>query len=481
MRLSKLFKDAPTTNVTGLCVDSRKVEKGNIYFCMPGMSADGHDFINQAIDKGAICIVHAKDIENKRDGAIYIKVDDVVSALNTCAKIFNNNPSGNMVMYGVTGTNGKSSITKIIKYFCDTQTPCGYIGTISIEYGKIHLQPNLTTPGTLFLMDKLRDMVEHGIGACALEVSSHGLAQRRVDAIDFDVAVFTNFTHDHLDFHGTIENYFSAKKLLFSERVREDGVSILNIDDARFEDLKEASKARVISYGVKKECDYRAKDIVLKSDSTTFTLVFKGKEYPVETNLVAEYNIYNLLAAIASMHETGMSIETLTALARNIPQIEGRMEQIRCGQPFDVIVDFAHTPDGMEKVMQFGREIAQNNRLISVFGSAGRRDIQKRKVFGEIADKYCDLIIVTEDDPRDESPKEIGEQIKSGITKTTTVFIEDRYEAIRQAIESCQAGDCVLVLGKGDESYIYRGDNVRVPWVGDNNAVKECIEKYWNK
>ncbi|MDO4467290.1 MAG: UDP-N-acetylmuramoyl-L-alanyl-D-glutamate--2,6-diaminopimelate ligase [Bacillota bacterium] len=481
MRLSKLFKDAPTTNVTGLYVDSRKVTPGSVYFCMPGMSADGHDFIDQAIDNGAICIVHAKDLEIKREGAIYIKVDDVVTALNQCAKLFNNNPSSNMVMYGVTGTNGKSSITKIIKYFCDTQTPCGYIGTISIEYGKVRLQPNLTTPDTLFLVDKLKDMVHHGMGACALEVSSHGLAQRRVDAIDFDVAVFTNFTHDHLDFHGNLENYFSAKKLLFSERVKPEGVSILNIDDARYEDLKEASRARVISYGIKKECDYRAKDIILSSDSTSFILEFRGKEYPVETNLVAEYNVYNLLGAMAAMHETGMSIETLTALARHIPQIEGRMEQINCGQPFSAIVDFAHTPDGMDKVIQFGRKIANKNRVIAVFGSAGRRDIQKRKTFGEIADRYCDLIILTEDDPRDESPKEIADQIKEGIKNTSSVFIGDRYEAIRQAIESAQAGDCILVLGKGDEAYMYRGDNVRVPWIGDNNAVKECIEKYWNK
>lgn len=480
MRLSKLFKNAPTINITGLCFDSRKVRRGNIYFCLPGMTYDGHDFIEQAIKRGANCIVHSKKLDYMPSGAVYIRVADVMDAMNQCAKLFYAKPCDKMLMYGVTGTNGKSTISTIIRSIRNTLEPCGYIGTIAIEYGAIKLAPDLTTPDALFLQEKLADMVRCGMKACALEVSSHGLAQHRVDAIDFDVAIFTNFTYDHLDFHGTLENYFEAKSLLFKNRVKSTGVSILNIDDEKYEALKELSNARVISYGIDKECDYRAANIEINSKYSRFDLIYKEKTYKVKTNLVATYNIYNLLAAIAALHETGMSLQIIIDKCASLPQVEGRLEQIDCGQPFHVIVDFAHTPDGMEKIMQYAQKILpEGKKITAVFGSAGKRDIAKRKVFGELADKYCDLIILTEDDPRDEDPKEIADQIREGIHNTQNIFIQDRYEAIRQAIENANPQDVILLLGKGDEPYIYR-ENGRAPWMGDNVAVKECIKKYYH-
>lgn len=477
MRLSRLFKNAPTINITGLSFDSRKVQPGNIYFCLPGMTFDGHDFINQAIEKGAKCIVHSKKLEYMPEGAVYIRVNDVTDAMNQCAKIFYSRPAEKMLMYGITGTNGKSTIANIIRSIRNTVEPCGYIGTISIEYGNIKLAPDLTTPDALFLQEKLSDMVRTGMKACALEVSSHGLAQHRVDAIDFDVAIFTNFTYDHLDFHGTLDNYFEAKSILFKNRVKANGVSILNIDDEKYDELKELSNARVVSYGIDKECDYRAINVEINSKESKFDLVHDGKIYHVHTNLVATYNIYNLLATIAALHETNMSLEDIIVQCKNLPQVDGRLEQIDLGQPFNVVVDFAHTPDGMEKIMQFGKSIAKDHKVIAVFGSAGKRDVAKRKVFGEIADQYCDKVILTEDDPRDEDPKEIADQIKEGIQNTQNIFIQDRYEAIRQAVENAGKGDVILLLGKGDEPYLYR-ENGRAPWIGDNVAVKECIEKY---
>jgi UDP-N-acetylmuramoyl-L-alanyl-D-glutamate--2,6-diaminopimelate ligase len=475
MRLSKLFKNAPTTNVTGLCFDSRKVKNGDVYFALPGLIHDGHDFIDQAIEKGAICIVHSKEIEDKKPGAIYIRVSDVTEAMNQCARLFYQKPSDKMRMFGITGTNGKSTIANIIRSILNEQEPCGYIGTISISYGDVVLSPDLTTPDALFLQETLSDMVRAGMKACALEVSSHGLAQRRVDGINFDVAIFTNFTYDHLDFHGTMDKYFQAKTLLFKERLKPDGVAILNVDDEKFEDLKALSNARVITYGINKEADYRAIDIQMNSNATHFQLVYEGKEYPVMTNLVATYNIYNLLAAIAALHESGMRLDDIIRQCSNIPQVAGRLEQIREGQPFNVIVDFAHTPDGMEKMMQFGKSITkENGRLIAVFGSAGKRDVAKRAEFGKIADEYCDYVILTEDDPRDEDPKEIADQIKTGLKKTANIFIQDRYEAIRQAVESADEGDTILLLGKGDEPYIYR-ENGRAPYIGDHVTVRECI------
>ncbi len=479
MRLSKLFKNAPTTNVTGLCFDSRKVKEGNVYFCLPGIMHDGHEFIAQAVENGAICVVHSKELSKEQmpQGAIYIRVEDVTDAMNQVARIFYSKPSDKMMMYGVTGTNGKSTITNIIKNIRNLKEPTGYIGTISIEYGNVHLQPDLTTPDALFLQEKLSDMVRHGMKACALEVSSHGLAQHRVDGIDFDVAIFTNLTYDHLDYHGTMESYFEAKSLLFSQRVKSDGVSILNIDDEKFEDLKKLSQARVVSYGIEKECDYRAININILADCTKFDLIYRGKTYPVTTNLVATYNVYNLLAAIAALNETDMDLEVILQACRRLTQIDGRMEQIKLGQPFHVIVDFAHTPDGIEKMLQFGRKIAKKHKVIVVFGSAGKRDVHKRKIFGQLADQYADYIVLTEDDPRDEDPAQIADQIKEGIEHTNQIYIQNRYEAIRQAIESASEGDVVLLLGKGDEPFIYREEG-RAPYTGDNVIAKECIEKY---
>ncbi len=479
MRLSKMFKDVPTTNIEGLSFDSRKVKPGDMYFCLPGLTSDGHDFIDQAIEKGAIAIVHSRPIEKTAPGVVYIRVDDPLDAMNQAAKIYYSRPSEKMRMYGVTGTNGKSTVANIIRHFEEPQTPCGYIGTIAIAYGDKVLAPDLTTPDALSLQKILKDMVDAGMKACAMEVSSHGLAQKRVKAIDFDVAIFTNFTYDHLDFHGTMERYFEAKSLLFSKRVKTDGVSILNADDARYSDLCALSQARVVSYAINNAADYRAINVRIDSRELSFDLVYGSNVYPVRSNLVGEFNVYNLLAAIAAVHQSSdeQSLEQIIAKAQNIPQIAGRMELIREGQNFNVIVDFAHTPDGMEKMFQFGNAIKNpSGNVIAVFGSAGKRDKAKRKVFGELAEKYCDLVYLTEDDPRDEDPRDIAAEIRSGMKDVPNVFVADRYEAIRQAIEAANTGDTVLILGKGDEPFMYHVQG-RVPWIGDNVAAKESIRR----
>lgn len=481
MRLSKMFKDAPTVNVSGLSFDSRTIKKDNVYFCLPGIKTDGHEFAGQAVNNGALVVVHSKPIENKRPGAIYLRVADVNQAMNQAAKIFYKYPAEKLLMYGVTGTNGKSTISNIIRYLQNPTKPCGYIGTIAISYGSNTLTPNLTTPDAIFLQKTLGDMVNAGMEACALEVSSHGLAQGRVDAIDFDVAIFTNFTYDHLDFHGSMENYFDAKSILFKDRVKPEGLCILNVDDGRYEDLKALCNARVITYGINQNADYRALDVHLSTEGTSFILHHGDETYPVNSNLVGEFNVYNLLAAIAAVHEEGVPLEDIIAMCNTIPPIAGRMEQIKEGQPFNVIVDFAHTPDGMEQMMKLGRAITKpGGHLIAVFGSAGQRDKPKRKVFGELADKYCDSVYLTEDDPRDEDPKEIAEEIRSGIKEINSIFLSDRYEAIRQAIEAAQAGDTVLILGKGDEPFMYM-ESGREPWKGDNVAARECIARWYSK
>ncbi len=478
MKLNQLFNDVPPIEISGLAIDSRKVKSGDMYFCLEGLVNDGHAFASAAVAAGALCVVHSKDLPEMVQGAIYIKVQDVNAVLNEVASRFYGHPSHHLRMYGVTGTNGKSTVTNIIRDLYSHHAPCGYIGTIAITYGSVKRAPDLTTPDPIVIHSTLAAMVKEGMQACALEVSSHGLELGRVESVDFDVAIFTNLTHDHLDFHGTLERYFAAKLKLFTH-LKPEGIAIINADDPYGRKIIDQCAARVVTYGIEQEADYRADDIHIDVEGSSFTLIHGEKRLKVKTNLAALYNIYNLLAAIAALAETDMPLEEIVVWVSGIEQIEGRMERIHEGQPFHVIVDFAHTPDGMEKIMQYGRMITQEgHKMTAVFGSAGKRDTKKRPVFGELADRYCDMIILTEDDPRDENPHEIADEIRSGIHQTKSIFIADRYDAIRQAIESANAGDTVLILGKGDEVFMYR-ENGRAPWKGDHLVARECIRRYY--
>ena len=478
MKLSELFENVPDVEVKSLMADSRKKRPDSIFFCVKGMMFDGHQFVEQAIANGAIVIVHSEPIEHMHDDITYIKVRDVVAAFNKVADAFYGHPSRKMLMYGVTGTNGKSSIACIIRDIMNEFQPTGYVGTISIEYGSVKLPPILTTPDIDDLHGILRDMVDAGMKCCALEASSIGIEQGRVDAIDFDVAIFTNLTHDHLDYHGNMQNYFMAKKKLF-DNLKPEAVAITNVDDSYGLKITGNCPCRVVTYGIDHDADYRASNIQLLKDRTRFTLQAAGMEYEIETNLVAKFNIYNVLAAIAALNLKGISITQMMPLLKDIHQIEGRMQRINEGQPFNILVDFAHTPDGIEKVCQYASAITpKGKRIIAITGSAGKRDTIKRPVFGQILDKYCDMIILTEDDPRNENPREIAEQIASGIKDTNYVIILDRYDAIHEAIDLADPNDTIIILGKGDEKFIYR-EFGREPYEGDDTIAREVLKKYY--
>lgn len=472
MLLSEMFEGAPEIEIQGLCIDSRKAKAKDLFFCLKGLEADGHQFAEKACKAGAAAVVHCDELK-RCQGVSYIKVENVNEELNRICDLFNGHPSQKMTVFGVTGTNGKTTTTSIISDVYNK--PCGYMGTIAVRYGNVNKIPNLTTPDALEIHENLKEMTDHGMESVAMEVSSHGLAMGRVDAVDFDVAIFTNLTYDHLDYHKTMENYFEAKKILF-KNMKRDGVAVLNVDDISFESLAECVSCRYVSYGVNADADYRAENVKLSPDGSVFDLLHGGNRYAVKTNLVALYNIYNLLGAIAGMHETGMAIEEMLPHLMEISQIEGRMENIAEGQDFHVIVDYAHTPDGFEKVFQYGQEIAKGKKIYSVFGCAGKRDKVKRKVLGQIAGKYCDKVFVTEEDPRDERAEDIAAMIMSGIPEDKAVFIADRYEAIEAAVGTAESGDCVLILGKGDESYMYY-EHGRGPWMGDNEAAKKALKK----
>lgn len=481
MLLSELFPGQPDLPVTGLAMDSRKVEEGNIFFCLKGLETDGHRFAGMAAEKGASVIVHSEPLE-ELPGVHYICSEDVMGDLNRCCDLFNGQPSRHMTMFGVTGTNGKSTTSSIISSIYSAFKPCGYMGTIAVRYGNYSRVPTLTTPDQIEVHEDLAEMYEHGMQAAAMEVSSHGLAMHRADSVDFDCVIFTNLSWDHLDYHKTMENYFEAKKLLF-RNAKADAVAVLNADDEpSFEGLKECCACRIVTYGLGKRgpADYMAEDLQLTTRGTSFTLCYDGQRYPVTTNLVAEYNIYNLLAAIAAMHECGMPLAQILPLLADIPQVDGRMEIINEGQDFGCIVDYAHTPDGFEKVFAYADAIAASTggNVYAVFGSAGKRDTKKRPVLGQIAGEHCTKVFVTEEDPRTESAEEIGKAILSGVAGSGCegVWIADRLEAVKAAVRTAKAGDLILILGKGDESYMYYADG-RAPWMGDNAAAREALKE----
>lgn len=479
MYLSEIFKEAPEikgapeTDIKGICIDSRKAKEGYLFFCLKGLEQDGHRFAGNACDNGAVAVVYSEDIE-RRDGVVYIKTDDAIRELGRVSDLFNGSPSRELTVFGVTGTNGKTTVASIISFVYSHKVPCGYMGTNGVRYGDVKKASSLTTPDASEVHADLREMLHHGMKAVAMEVSSHGLAMGRVNYVDFDIAIFTNLTYDHLDYHKTMENYFAAKKLLFTN-MKKEGTGVLNADDLRFAELARVCSCPFVTYGIRKDADYRARDIEFTALGTKFILVHGGKRYPVKTNLLAEHNVYNLLAAAAAMNMAGMETEEMVPYFEHIPQVDGRMELIDRGQDFTVIVDYAHTPDGFEKIFRFAKYLVKDGAIRAVFGCAGKRDKQKRSVMGKIAAEYCDKIFVTEEDPRDERAADIGAMIMEEIPKGKALFIADRYEAIKEALASAGKGDCVLILGKGDEAYMYRG-NRREPWIGDNVAAGEILK-----
>ncbi|MDO4377567.1 MAG: UDP-N-acetylmuramoyl-L-alanyl-D-glutamate--2,6-diaminopimelate ligase [Erysipelotrichia bacterium] len=476
MDISEIFENAPHVIVENIMTDSRKKSAKSIFFCIVGLVNDGHDYVQQAIDNGAICIVHSKDFEKYYEGITYLKVEDTLEALNLFASRFYGDVTKNMKVYGVTGTNGKTTIAWIIRYLVSRFHKCGYIGTIGYMWDEQINDTFLTTPDIEVLHKMLKEIYDHGCRNVSIEVSSQGLDLRRVEAVKFDYAIFSNLTHDHLDYHGTMENYYNAKAKLF-KMIGTDKKAIINVDDSYGQRLIDDAKCQCITYALKNNADYMAKNIHLFNDHSSFDLVYGNNNIHIETNLVAEFNIYNLLAVLATLIEDGYKIEELLPYLNSIPQVLGRAEKIDCGQNFNVLVDYAHTPDGYEKIFEYIKAITKKDgRIITVFGAHGARDHKKRPMIGKIVDDNSDVIILCSEDNHWENPYEICCEIATGITKHPWLYIEDRYDAIRQGLELANKDDTVCILGKADEQYFKIGDG-KVYWMGDNNAAKEILTK----
>lgn len=480
--MKKISDLVPINNegiVEYLSEDSRDVRKNTLFFCLKGANFDGHKVVAEVIEKGANVIVHTDDLTDKKEDIVYYKVSDIEKEMARISAIFFDNPSHKMDLIGVTGTNGKTTVAWLLTDVLNHLTSCGYIGTIDIEYNDKVFKNLFTTPKPIELNYHLNEMVNDEVKNCALEISSHALTMKRTEYIKVKYAIMTNLTFEHINFHGSMEEYSKAKRLLF-EQLSKDEYAILNIDDITYEAYLKHTNANVISYGINNKADIMAKNIEIYNDKTIFILVILDKEYVVKTNLVALFNVYNLLAVLAVLYLQGYSMDKVIPLLTDLRYPKGRMETINEGQDFDVIIDYAHTPDGFEKVFEYAKEMAKGD-IIAVFGSAGGdRDKEKRPVLGEIANRYCDQIILTEEDIRDETTYDIAMEIKKGITIDNCLIIDKREDAIEYVIEHAKKDDMILILAKADDRYNIV-NNVAVPFEGDINLTRRLLQERKNK
>jgi UDP-N-acetylmuramoyl-L-alanyl-D-glutamate--2,6-diaminopimelate ligase len=480
--------------VSGIAYDSRKVVKDTVFVAIRGEKLDGHDFISDAVKRGAVAIIHEKPEPNAPScsdirGPLFIKVRDTRRALACISNNFYERPSEGISVIGVTGTNGKTTTTYLIKSVLEAWgRNAGLIGTITYIIGDRHYPAVHTTPEALEFQGILREMAKAGCSHVITEVSSHSLSQCRVDYTLFEAGVFTNLTRDHLDFHGTMEEYYRAKRRLFTELLSAEGIAVINRDDAwgkrLLTDLREQGKEResrpsIITYGMERGSDVTALDPENTPSGVSFTLEYRGGSCRIVCPLVGIPNIYNILAAASVALALGIPTEVMREGIRNTPPVEGRLEKVEAGQDFLCIVDYAHTPDALERLIVTARELLKDRnlsgRIITLFGCGGDRDRGKRPLMGEIASRLSDYLILTSDNPRSEDPDEILSEIVSGISGDRYQVVPDRKEAITLAVEKAGPGDIVLIAGKGHEDY-QEIKGVRYKF-RDREVAEEAIKK----
>jgi len=443
--------------VESIAYDSRRVQSNTLFVAIRGEKSDGHQFVDQAIEQGASVIVAEREIVSPR--ATCLVVDDSRGALADLSAAFYGMPARKLKMAAVTGTNGKTTTTFLIKHICEKAgVRCGLLGTVQYEIGDRILPAIRTTPEALDIQELLAQIVNAGGRAAAMEVSSHALAQERTRGIEWDVAVFTNLTQDHLDFHGTMENYFEAKAKLFlqlpSQSKKKRASAVINIDDRYGEKLLDriAGKSPVITYGLGLHADFRASNYRTEFAGTSYQLDARGRSYLVRVPLIGRFNVANSMAALAAATALGVNLrDGILSLAR-APQVPGRLELVPAKRQFQIFVDYAHTDDALRNVLKTLREL-RPRKLIVVFGCGGDRDRKKRPLMARVADELADHAIITSDNPRKENPDAIINEVEKGFRSTHYEKIADRTEAIRHAAAMAQARDLVLIAGKGHEKY----------------------------
>jgi UDP-N-acetylmuramoyl-L-alanyl-D-glutamate--2,6-diaminopimelate ligase len=470
--------------ISGLAYDSRRVKKGDLFFALGGAKANGNQFIDAAVQAGAVAIVTEEPRHNPH--ATVIVVASARKAMADLSAAFYRFPSLTMKTVGVTGTNGKTTFTFLLKRICqEALMPCGLIGTVRYEIGERQLPAPRTTPESLDLQEMLFQIRSAGSKATAMEVSSHALVQERARGVEFDVAVFTNLTQDHLDFHGTMENYFAAKTLLFStllNQKKKKGTAVINIDDRFGVRLADqfAGKLPLITYGMGVRADFQAKNIVIDFNGTSFHLVDRRgtseKSFLVRLPLIGRFNVYNALAAITAAVAIGIDTRTAIKALAEAPSVPGRLEPVPVKRQFKVFVDYAHTPDALVNVMRTLKELSPR-RLMVVFGCGGNRDKAKRPLMAGAVAQYADFAIATSDNPRSEKPEDILREIQKGFPVPSRLEVEtivDRKEAIYRAISLAEPRDIVLIAGKGHETYQEFADHT-IPF-DDLQVAQQALE-----
>jgi UDP-N-acetylmuramoyl-L-alanyl-D-glutamate--2,6-diaminopimelate ligase len=464
--------------IAGVVYDSRRVTPGMVFVAIPGVNVDGHDYINTAISRGAAAIICERNgFTSPR--ATKVKVPNARLALACAASSFYRHPSTKLQVIGVTGTNGKTTVAFMIKELLEAAGyKTGLLGTVRYEIGDRVIPATRTTPESLDVQQMMSQMVASGCQACVMEVSSHALEQQRVAGVEFDVAIFTNLTQDHLDFHGDMENYFLAKQKLFTQTSSgsKRGAVVINIDDASGVRLAQESDVTLkLTYGVRGAASVRATKVHLGADMSSFTVEAKDKTFNCKLPLIGRHNIYNALAAAGAGFALGIEASKIQSALAHMAPVPGRLESVSCGQPFAVFVDYAHTDDALHNVLTTLREVTKG-RVLLLFGCGGSRDTGKRAKMGRVAAEHADYTLITSDNPRKEQPEKIAAQIEEGFrsVKQRDYAVElDRARAIQEILAMAKSGDTVLLAGKGHETYQEFEDTV-VPF-DDRVHAREAL------
>lgn len=465
----------PVGEVRGLAYDSRRVGRGTLFFAVPGVHVDGHEYVGDAVAAGAIAAVVERELPDI--GVPQLVVDRTRRALADAADTWFGRPSERLAVVGITGTDGKStvaSLTTEMLGWCGRNP--GEIGTVWERVGTTRVpNPNrTTTPESLELQELLARMVAAGNDSVVMEATSHGLALERTRNCRFDIGVVTNLTSEHLEFHGTVEHYRAAKALL----VEEAPIAVLNADDPHYAFFRERAAGRVLTFGIERGADLHASDLQLEADGGTFDLVAPSWRGRVRVALPGRFNVANALATLAVAEALDLDLDHAAKALADTAGVPGRLERVDAGQPFAVVVDYAHTTDSLRKVLEVLRPLTRG-RLIAVFGSAGERDPTKRGPMGRAAAELADLVVVTDEDPRLEDPRVINEQIADGAREAgardgeTLWVVDDRTEAIAHAIGMAEPGDVILLAGKGHEASIFYGTEKR-SW-DDRAAARRAL------
>ena len=457
MKLSQLLQGVevltlhadPDTEITGMAFDSRKVKPGDLFMAVSGFATDGNRFIPGAMEKGASVVVTAKQPE--QDVPYAVVADDRLAMAQIAANLYDH-PAEKLCMIGVTGTNGKTSVTLLVKHILETVrgAKVGLIGTMENLIGEEVVPTERTTPESPDLQALFARMVDAGCGYAIMEVSSHALALERVGGVTYDIAAFTNLTEDHLDFHKTMENYGKTKAMLFG-RCRK---AVANVDDEWFSLITENCACPLIRTSVKGQGDLYAKDLELVSDGIRFTAVYGTSEVPVQLPIPGKFTVYNALTVLGIALQLGISLEESAAALKTARGVKGRVEVVPTpGKDYTVLIDYAHTPDGLENVLSSVKGFCKG-RLIAVFGCGGDRDPVKRPIMGRIGAEIADIAVITSDNPRTEDPHAIIEDILKGVSsRENCAVIENRIEAIHYAMDIAEKDDIIVLAGKGHETY----------------------------